>query len=72
MKGIINSVGIILSIIGTIMTLWTIFITKIEKVATWGDPDEIKENFLKEKKRVIIGSGLIIVGGLLQIICQFI
>ena len=54
------------------MTLWTIFITKIEKVATWGDPDEIKENFLKEKKRVIIGSGLIIVGGLLQIICQFI
>ena len=49
MKEWINSVGIINSLIGTIMTLWTIFITKVENVAIWGDPDKIRKDFLKEK-----------------------
>ena len=72
MKEVINSVGIIFSIIGTILTLWTIFITKTEKVAIWGDPYEIRKNFIKEKRRVIIGSILICIGGILQIISQFV
>lgn len=61
-----NIIGIIFSTMGTILTLWTVFITK--DAGTWGELAKRKDEFPKEKKRVIIGCGMIIIGAILQII----
>lgn len=68
----INTIGIILAVNGTILTLWTTFITKCKEAGTYNEMCGRHDVFPKEKRRVIIGCFLIVFGGLLQIISQFI
>ncbi len=42
-----NIIGIIFSTMGTILTLWTVFITK--DAGTWGELAKRKDEFPKEK-----------------------
>lgn len=58
--------GIVFQTIGTILTLWSIFITK--NAGTWGELYRRHEEFPKEKQRVIMGCVMIIIGAALQII----
>ena len=68
---IVNSVGILLAIGGTVLTLWTTFITVAENIGKWIEPTERAESFPKEKCRAIVGCVLIAVGGTAQIVSQF-
>ena len=72
MKNLINSLGIAITVIGTVLTLWTTFITKTSEAGTHGEMARRHEVFPKEKKRVVVGCCLIIIGGMAQIISQFI
>ena len=72
MNKLLNSVGIVLSIVGTIITLWTLLTTKNSEAGTWGELAERHEKFPKEKKKVKIGIVVIAIGGILQIISQFV
>ena len=67
----INSIGIVLAISGTILTLWTTFVTKAETAGTWGELADRPKTFPKEKRRVVLGCLLIALGGVFQIISQF-
>ena len=69
---IVSSLGIMLATIGTVMTMWTILHTEEKVVGTFGEPIARREAFPMEKRRAVIGTVLIIVGGVLQIIGQFI
>ena len=64
---ILSILGIICSTIGTILTLWVVFTTNADRVGTWGELKDRKENFAKEKKWVIRGLCLIVIGAALQI-----
>lgn len=64
-------VGIILVMIGTIFSLWSILGTKGNYVGTADWFNHQQENFKKDKKKVIIGTILIITGSFLQIIVMF-
>lgn len=72
MNNIINTIGIILNIVGTILTLWTTFTTQIKDVGTWGEAEKRQKEFPKEKRRVKLGCCLIAVGGMAQIVSQFV
>lgn len=69
---VLISVGIMFSMIGTILTLWTTFSTSIKSAGTWSELANRHAKFPKEKRRVIIGTIVILIGGLLQIIGTFI
>ena len=60
-------IGIILVMAGTILSLWSVLKTKGDEVQTAAYHDHQQENFKKDKKKVIIGTVLIILGSLLQI-----
>ena len=68
----INVVGIILTTTGTILTLWTILMMDKKKAGTWGEFEERHIEFPKEQRKVRIGCVGIAIGGLLQIIGQFV
>ena len=72
MNKLLNSVGIVLSIVGTIITLWTLLTTKNSEAGTWGEHAGRHEKFPKEKKKVKIGIAVITIGGVLQIVSQFV
>lgn len=65
-------IGLILSVFGTILTLWTTFITSKKYAGTWKELASRNKSFPKEKSRVIFGCILISIGGLLQIIGQLV
>ena len=67
----INASGIILTTVGTILTLWTIMTTDKKKAGTLGELEERHKVFPKEQRKVRIGCAVIGVGGLLQIVGQF-
>lgn len=60
--------GILLCMIGTILSLWSIISTKIELVGSCEQRDHEPEAFKNEKPRVVVGCLLIIAGSILQII----
>lgn len=66
-----SAIGIILVFIGTIFSLWSILYTKTSYMGTALQHDQQQETFKKDKKNVIIGSSLISIGSLLQIIGLF-
>lgn len=68
MNKFISVIGIILVMVGTILSLWSVLKTKGDEVQTAGYYDHQQENFKKDKKKVIIGTILIIWGSLFQII----
>ena len=67
MSKYISAFGIILVMIGTIFSLWSILGTKSNYVGTVKWFNEQHDNFKKDKKKVIIGTILIIIGSILQI-----
>lgn len=71
MSKILSTIGIILVLIGTVLSLWSILRTDPEKVQSAGDYDAQQKNFKKNKPRVIFGIILISIGSLLQIIGLF-
>ncbi len=72
MASIINTIGIILVTIGTVSTLWTIMRTNPQSAGTWEALENEHKEFPKEQRIVKIGCGLIILGGIFQIVGQFI
>lgn len=67
MNKYINIIGLILVMIGTIFSLWSVLGTKSANIQTAKFQDNQQEYFKKDKKKVIIGIMLIILGTILQI-----
>ena len=67
----LNAIGIFLTMGGTILTLWTILVTDPRMAGTYKELKDRHELFPKEQSKVRIGCGIIAVGGILQIIGQF-
>ena len=65
------AIGITISVIGTVFTLWTVMTTQSKTAGTWGELADRHKQFPKEKRRVIIGCVLIALGGAAQIAGQF-
>ena len=65
---IITVIGLAVTLIGTIITFMKIFTTQKKTVGTWGSLSNAQNDFIKERKWVYIGLGLIIIGTILQII----
>lgn len=72
MGKILSAIGIILVVAGTVFSLWSVLGTKGDYVQTAEWYDHRQENFKKDKKKVIIGTILIICGSIFQIIGLFI
>lgn len=68
MQKIISVIGILVVMIGTIFSLWSIITTKTKIVGTAQYFDNQQEYFRKDKKKVIIGAILIFVGSIMQIL----
>ncbi len=72
MDKIVSAVGIVLVMIGTIFSLWSVLGTKGDCVQTANWYDHQQENFKRDKKKVIIGTVFIILGSILQITGLFV
>lgn len=72
MDKIFSVTGIVLVFIGTVFSLWSILGTASKKVGTAGYEDSQQERFKKDQKKVFIGTALIFLGSLLQIVGLFI
>jgi hypothetical protein len=72
MSKILSAIGIVLVVAGTIFSLWSILGTRGNYVGTAHWFDHQQQSFKKDKIKVIIGTALIIVGSILQIIGLFI
>lgn len=72
MSKVVSIVGIVFVMAGTIFSLWSIFGIKAKKVRTAEKEDRKQEDFKKDKKNVIIGIILIILGSSFQIAGLFI
>lgn len=68
MSKIVSVVGIVFVMIGTIFSLWSILTTKTKYYGTVGWMSDLQDNFKKDKKKVIIGTILIIIGSIFQIV----
>lgn len=71
MSKLLSATGILLVLIGTVFSLWSILGTDPNKVQTAGDHDDQQKNFRKNKSRVVFGTVLISLGSLLQIVGLF-
>ena len=60
--------GIIFVFVGTAFSLWSIITKDIAKAETWEAVKDAGADAKKEKKKVITGIILILVGSILQII----
>lgn len=63
--------GIILNTVGTLFTLWTVFSTKSSDVGTAAEHDNRHKTFPVEKRRIIIGFVVIVMGNVLQAVSLF-
>ncbi len=72
MSEFLSAIGIILVVTGTIFSLWSVLGTKGDYVQTVDWHAHQQENFKKDKKKVIVGTILIICGSIFQIIGLFI
>lgn len=71
MSRILSAIGIVLVLIGTVFSLWSILETDSKKVQTAGEYDDQQKNFKRNKPKVIFGIVLISFGSLIQIIGLF-
>lgn len=60
--------GILLSTIGTILTLWTILTTDNKIADTYGELADRHKQFPREKRKAQLGCILIAVDGMFQIV----
>lgn len=72
MSKLLSAIGILLVLIGTVFSLWSILWTKTKDVGTAGYNDNHQDYFRKDKIRVVLGTVLISLGSLLQIVGLFI
>ncbi len=63
--------GIVLSFIGTAFSLWKILMRDERIAGTWRDIPNLHKNAVKERRYVMVGIVLILVGNLLQIAGYF-
>ncbi len=63
--------GIVLSFIGTAFSLWKILMRDERIAGTWRDIPNLHKNAIKERRYVMVGIVLILVGNLLQIAGYF-
>jgi len=63
--------GIVLSFIGTAFSLWKILMRDERIAGTWRDIPNLHKNAIKERRYVMVGIILILVGNLLQIAGYF-
>lgn len=68
----VSVIGIILVMIGTIFSLWSILTTKEKYYGTCEWIKGWQENFKKDKKKVFKGTILIIAGSVAQIVGLYI
>lgn len=68
MSRIFSTIGIILVVAGTVFSLWSVLGTEGDYVQTAEWYDNQQENFKRDKKKVIRGTFLIILGSIFQII----
>lgn len=68
MDKFLSAIGIVLVMIGTIFSLWFILATKTQYYGTCGWFSNLQDNFKRDKKKVIIGTMLIIIGSIFQIV----
>lgn len=68
MSEFLSAAGIVLVLIGTVLSLWSILGTKIKSVGTVERHDNQRDYFKKDKIRVVFGTVLICFGSLLQIV----
>ncbi len=71
MDKVLSAIGILLSVFGTVLTLWTTFTTSTKYVGTCDEYVNRPLEFPKEKRRVIMGMAFIAMGGLFQILGLF-
>ena len=71
MDKILSVIGIILVVAGTIFSLWSILGTKGKYVGTAEWFNNQQENFKKDKRKAVVGTTLIILGSIFQIIGLF-
>lgn len=71
MNKILSAIGILLVVIGTIFSLWSILGTKGNDVGTAQWYDHQQESFKKDKIKVIIGTIFIVAGSIFQLIGLF-
>lgn len=71
MDKILSAIGIVLVMIGTIFSLWSILATKTKYYGTCDWYSKLQDDFKKDKKKVIIGAILIIIGSVFQIVGLF-
>ncbi len=63
--------GIVLSFIGTAFSLWKILMRDERIAGTWRDIPNLHKNAIKERRYVMVGIVLILVGNLLQVTGYF-
>ncbi len=63
--------GIVLSFIGTAFSLWKILMRNERIAGTWRDIPNLHMNAIKERRCVMVGIVLILLGNLLQIAGYF-
>ena len=65
---IVTSIGIALVMIGTILSLWSVLNTKTSDVGTYDScsGESQQQKFREQKRQVIIGIMLIVLGSLMQ------
>jgi len=72
MGKVLALIGIIAVAIGTILSLWTVLTTNLKSIGTWGYLEEgMRNDYKKQKRLVIIGIVIILLGSLLQCIAIF-
>lgn len=71
MSKIFSAIGIVLVLIGTVFSLWSILGTDPSVVGTAGYDDKEQERFKKDQKKVFIGTVLIFAGSISQLIGLF-
>ena len=67
MSKFISVVGVVFVMVGTVFSLWSVLGTKGDYVQSVDWYAHQQENFKKDKKKVIIGTVLIIIGSIFQI-----
>lgn len=73
MSKVLSVIGIIMVMIGTILSLWSIITTNSSFVGTVAslNGEWIQKEFKKQKKQVVIGCIIILIGSVLQCIGMF-
>lgn len=72
MNKFFSLIGIVLVFAGTVFSLWSVLNTKSSTIGTANYHDHQQEYFKKDKAKVILGTTLIFIGSLSQIIGLFI